>query len=293
MKPLQFTVPVTAEKTIMVQEDKIPHFYPHLHKHKEAQLVWIVKGQGTLIADNTMHLFEAGDIFLIAPNQAHVFKGSESDMPDATHDTIHTISVFYDPNGNLSRLLELPELMQLNGFLKEYKGGFKLATPYFRLVSQKMKLLKEANQLDRIFHFLSLLRIFCKMSPRPQSLSATPMFEKIGEREGVRMEHINNYIMLHYHRDVTLEEVAAEAHMTSQAFCRYFKKHTGVTFVTFLNQMRISEACKQLTVGKYNSISSVAYNSGFNSITNFNRVFKSIAGTSPKEYLDKYKKNLS
>lgn len=76
--------------------------------------------------------------------------------------------------------------------------------------------------------------------------------------------------------------------MTPQAFCRYFKKHTGHTFVSFLNSMRINEACKKLTENSDESISVVAYKCGFTSITNFNRVFKSVMGNSPRGYLDNY-----
>ncbi|ULT41053.1 AraC family transcriptional regulator [Niabella defluvii] len=98
-----------------------------------------------------------------------------------------------------------------------------------------------------------------------------------------------DYIMQHYHSDIPLENVAAVSHMTPQAFCRYFKKQTGHTFVGFLNEVRINEACKKLTAADFESVSTVAYTSGFNSITNFNRVFKSVTGKSPLEYLKEYR----
>lgn len=56
--------------------------------------------------------------------------------------------------------------------------------------------------------------------------------------------------------------------------------------------MRINEACKKLTSGNFENISIVAYSCGFNSLTNFNRVFKGIVGYSPKYYVDRYFKNL-
>lgn len=80
--------------------------------------------------------------------------------------------------------------------------------------------------------------------------------------------------------------------MTPESFCRYFKKHTGHTFISFLNEIRINEACKKLTAHKFESISTVAYKCGFKSITNFNRVFKCVIGISPREYLDNYFKNV-
>jgi AraC-like DNA-binding protein len=76
--------------------------------------------------------------------------------------------------------------------------------------------------------------------------------------------------------------------MTPQAFCRFFKKRTRHTFVSFLNEVRINEACKKLTEGGFDSISTVAYTCGFNSITNFNRVFKAVLGKSPSEYVESY-----
>jgi len=291
MKALQFTVPVTPDKTVTVQEDMIPQFYPHLHRHKEAQLIWIIKGEGTLIAENTMHTFKPNDIFMIAPNQSHVFKGSRPSVDSVEGEGVHSISVFYDPNGHLANFLQLPELSQLNAFLREYKYGFKLPEQYFHTVSKHILKLKGSNSMDQMLHFLHLLRTFCRMNPKPKHLS-TFSKEHITDGEGLRMGNIYNYILHHYRDALTLEEVAAEAHLTPQAFCRYFKKHTGVTFVTFLNEMRINQACKKLTSGEYDCIATVAYNCGFNSITNFNRVFKSVAGTSPKEYLSRYLNNV-
>lgn len=288
MRTLQFTVPVTPDKTVTVQEDTLPQFYPHLHRHKEAQLIWIIKGEGTLIAENTMHSFRTNDIFMIAPNQSHVFKGGRQTTEAGG---IHTISVFYDPNGHLANFLQLPELSQLNMFLKEYKGGFKLPEPHFQAVSKHILKLKASNDMDQMLHFFHLLRTFCRMNPKPKHLS-TFSKQHITDGEGMRMGNIYNYVLQRYQNALTLEEVAAEAHLTPQAFCRYFKKHTGITFVTFLNEMRINQACKRLTSGEFDSIATVAYNCGFNSITNFNRVFKSVAGTSPKEYLSKYLNNM-
>ena len=63
MKVLQFTIPVADDRAVIVQEDIMPHFYPFLHRHKEAQLIWIKEGKGTLLVDNQMHPFKKNDIF--------------------------------------------------------------------------------------------------------------------------------------------------------------------------------------------------------------------------------------
>lgn len=288
MKPLQFTIPVTAGKTVTVQEDRLPRFYHYLHRHKEAQLVWIKNGKGTLIADNSMHLFQNNDIFLIAPNQAHVFK----DEVNKT-EGIHSLSLYFDVEGtHMQGLLHLPELRKPEAFFREYRGGFKLSNRFFREVSVKMSKIQQSKNIEQLTHFLGLLEFFAKMNPKPVPLTE-PVKGLITEGEGLRMGNIYNYVTKHYQREITLDEISAETHLTPQAFCRYFKKHTGVTFITFLNQLRINEACKKLISGNFDNISTIAYGCGFNSITNFNRVFKSIAGDSPKDYLSKYLKNVN
>lgn len=90
--------------------------------------------------------------------------------------------------------------------------------------------------------------------------------------------------MANFDRQISLYDVASLVHMTTQSFCRYFRKHTGKTFIAFLNEIRIHEACRMLTETASEGISSVAYRCGFNSITNFNRIFRSIKGMTPSEY---------
>jgi AraC-like DNA-binding protein len=148
--------------------------------------------------------------------------------------------------------------------------------------------IQSATGPDQLIHFLQLLRTLQAIPIKPEPLSASGISHGITESEGIRISNIYNYILQHYSEAITLDDVAREACMTPQAFCRYFKKHTGYTFISFLNEMRINEACKKLTGNKYESISVVAYKCGFTSITNFNRVFKCVMGNSPRGYLDSY-----
>ena len=135
--------------------------------------------------------------------------------------------------------------------------------------------------------FLQLLKTLSSVKElEPLTVSSLP--SSINDKEGMRVASIYNYIIQNYNKALTLEEVAEQAFMTPHAFCRYFKKHTGNTFVSFLNKVRINEACKLLMSGSHNGIAAIAYSCGFNSITNFNRVFKSITGKSPRDYKEQY-----
>lgn len=287
MKVLQFTIPVAHDKAVIVQEDVMPYFYPYLHRHKEAQLIWIKEGEGTLLADNQMHAFKKNDIFLLGANQPHLFKSNPEYFLPNSELKINALMIFFDPNGILAPLLALPEMQLIKNFLTTNQCGLKFSSTQIDLVIQKMLNVQYAKNQELIIQFLQLLNVLVQLQSTAQPLAVNAP-TSFSESEGIRIGHIFNYLMQNYDKNISLDEVAEQAHMTPQAFCRYFKKHTRQTFVSFLNEMRINEACKKLTSGNFENISAVAYSCGFNSLTNFNRVFKGILGYSPKSYLDQY-----
>lgn len=292
MKVLQFTIPVADDRAVIVQEDIMPHFYPYLHRHKEAQLIWIKEGEGTLLVDNQMHPFKPNDIFLIGANQPHLFKSNPEYFEEINGLKIQALMIFFNPNGKLQSFLELPEMQLIKSYINFAKGGVKFPSMQIDLVIQKMISVQYAKNQHLMIKFLQLLDVLAQLQSTSETLVANGP-SLFSESEGIRIGHIYNFLMLHYGRNVMLEEVAEEAHMTPQAFCRYFKKHTRQTFVSFLNEIRVNEACKKLTSGNYENISVVAYTCGFNSLTNFNRVFKNVMKVSPKTYLENYFKSIS
>ncbi|HEY0297917.1 MAG TPA: AraC family transcriptional regulator [Arachidicoccus sp.] len=292
MKVLQFTIPIQHDKTIVAREDILPYFYPYLHKHKEMQITWVQQGDGTLVASNDMHLFQSDDIFVIGANQPHVFKSTASYFVPGKNKFINSLDIFFDPEIICNSLLNIPELKNLRSFLMNCQNGFKIPKEMTEEISVKMLHIKQLeNGLIRTLHFIELLQSLASI-PAPEKLSNDIKPALNNENDGIRISHIYNYILHNYERDLTLEDIAQQAYMTPQAFCRFFKKHTGHTFISFLNEVRINEARKQFSEGNYESISSVAYNCGFNSVTNFNRVFKSVTQLAPSTYIESFNRNI-
>lgn len=287
MKVLQFTIPVPRDKTVIVQRDVLPHFYPHLHRHQEIQLTWIQQGEGTLVAENNMHAFRSNEIYWLGVNLPHVFKSDPSYFSPKSRKKVQTLNIFFNIKGQLDSFFDLPEIKILKSFLQQQQQGFKVPQQHVTEISGKMLRIRNSSGVDQLIHFIELLKqlsSFRGLTP----LSSCSKPGVYSEHEGIRIAAIYNYIMQQYDRPITLEDVAKQAHMTPQAFCRYFKKHTLHTFVSFLNEVRINEACKKLTDGNYDSIAIVAHHCGFNSITNFNRVFKSVTDKSPSKYVESY-----
>jgi AraC-like DNA-binding protein len=124
------------------------------------------------------------------------------------------------------------------------------------------------------------------------SLISTSTIPKISDQEGLRINTILQYVMQHYHRSIPLEEIAAVIHMVPGSFCRYFKQRTGKTFIRFLNEIRIQEACRRLALERESQIAAIAFPCGFKNVSTFNRVFRQIKSQSPSEYLASLRKVL-
>ncbi|GAA3994283.1 AraC family transcriptional regulator [Mucilaginibacter dorajii] len=288
MKVLQFTIPVPHDKSVIADQFSLPYFYPYLHRHKETQITWIQKGEGTLIAGNNMHHFAPGDVFLLGANLPHLFKSDPQYFEAENEDAISALSIFFNPDGVLASFFDLPEVRMHKLFIQQHQQGIKVPVADADRIITSMTGLRDSSGADQLVQFIHLLKGLSDINEQLQPLSSYGNLPGITENEGIRIGNIYNFIMQNYAESLTLDDVAKAAFMTSESFCRYFKKHTGNTFVTFLNEVRINEACKMLTANKFESISIVAYKSGFKSITNFNRVFRSVTGSSPREYTESF-----
>lgn len=288
MNVLQFTIPVPANKNIILKEECEPFFYPHLHRHTEMQLTWIEKGEGTLVVNNQMYPFSSGDIFCVGANQPHVFKSSPDYFVEPFRKNIKALTIFFNPSGELKGLFGLTELGLIQTLFNKYGTGFSIPEPAKKEIASRFKALFKSEGAQLLIGFVELVNQIAQIR-NLKLLSGSGDLGSVSEHEGVKISQIYHYIMTNYSREITLEEISKKANMTPQAFCRYFKKRTLRTFISFLNEVRVNEACQQLVKeGSESSISLIAYNCGFNNVTHFNRVFKSMMGKSPSEYLNNY-----
>ena len=98
-----------------------------------------------------------------------------------------------------------------------------------------------------------------------------------------RLSEVYKYVQKNYKENISLPTIANISNLTPQSFCRLFKKRTGKSFVEYLNEVRISAACRYLLDTDW-TVSEIAYNCGYKTVSNFNKLFKSISGSSPKAY---------
>jgi len=244
----------------------------------------VIKSEGTLIAGNYMQRFKPGDIYIIGADQPHIFKSDASYFDKKSKKNIEALTLFFNLEESFGNVLSLPEMKGIKNFLEKTIYGLKapqheklnLAKEILNLKDSKTGLL--VSDFIRLLHNMAHIRKWETLSTSIPDLS-------ISDFEGLRMNDIYQYTIKNYAENISLQQIANVAHLTVPAFCRYFKKRTSKTYITFLNEIRINEACNKILEGKFQSISFVAYDTGFSNVTSFNRVFKKIKGMPPGRFM--------
>jgi len=288
MNVVQFAVPLSKD-SIVIEEDVLPYFYNYFHRHEEMQITLIVKGEGNLIIDNYTQRFSAGEVYFIAANQPHIFQSDPSYFEDTIENKVHAIHLYFDSETLLSSFVSLPELGQIMHFIENVNYGIQIPQENSAEVIAVVQKMVALSGVPRLLKFIELLHYLSIDLKEFKSLSSGNSRKVIGGKESLRMDKIYKFTLSNYAKDISLDMVAEICHMTPQAFCKYFKKHTSKTYITFLHEIRINAACDKIIKGEIDGISSVAFATGFNSAINFNKVFKKFTGVAPRDYLKKYK----
>ncbi|RYG05439.1 MAG: AraC family transcriptional regulator, partial [Chitinophagaceae bacterium] len=137
MKVLPFTIPPSQDKTILIEEQVMPHFYPYLHRHSEMQLTLIVKGSGTLLVGSVMHAFRENEVYMIGADVPHVFKSHSGETEE--EGSAHALTIFFNMKGRIASLLELPELKQVQSFLSAHPSGFRVPQQSFSDIADRIR----------------------------------------------------------------------------------------------------------------------------------------------------------
>lgn len=279
MKVLPFKIPKPENVTLYIQYYDGDSFYEKLHQHKEIQISLIIEGEGTYVIGDCVGEFKKNDIFVIGENLPHIFKRDTTFEKKAV-----MITLFFSKNSYGEHFFDLPEFEHFNAFFYDAVLGFEVLSNKSKISS----ILSKINSYTKYEQFTAFLTVLSLISEaEKQTLSSLINLKKYDGDEGKRMSDIFQFTMNNFHKEVTLDNVADIANMTPNAFCRYFKQRTNKTFVNFLIDIRIGNACKLLTKNNDLNITEISYKSGFNNLANFNRKFKSIKGVTPSDYRKK------
>lgn len=247
-----------------------------LHRRNSWELSYVVKGRGERIIGGETTNFEEGDFVLVAPNMDHGWFFNPS---------------FTDEEGNIESitLMWTTELMiQLSAIFPDWKDVV------VRFQSQKQSLQFDASKNEALIKALYALvrekdgnassRLMEVIVMVANSLHSNA--EQIGSMQLTqaesRLQEITVYTCCNYARQITIDEIAKHVGMNRSAFCTFFRKQTGKTYINFLNEYRLKVA-HHLLSNTNNSISAVCWQCGFNDLAYFDKLFKKAFNTAPSD----------
>lgn len=253
---------------------KLSHkFYWHFHPALE--LVYIEGADGQRVVGDHISEYSESDLVLIGPDIPHV------NIDHGVSTSYHKEILHLKPNFKDHILDALPELKQIDRLLELSKYGIAF---YGTTKTEVGALLKQLHSQEPFAYFINVLTILKRLSTSNEFrlLHKTPYVNSYNQKEQERLGAIYAFVDARYQGKITIDEVAQLCELTKSAFCRYFKKNTGNTFIQFLNQYRVSQAKRHLAKGK--TVSETCFICGFESLSYFNRSFKKITGENPSHY---------
>jgi len=270
--------PASKSPFRLLHDPKLNHLF-YWHFHPEFELVYIEGASATRHVGDHISQFSDSDLVLIGSNIPHL------NFDYGVTTTYRKEVLHIKPSFKEDFVGQFPELQPLERLLELSKYGlaFTGATQV-----EVGVLLKELHLLSPFDFFMQSLRILklLAQSTEFELLHTQPYINRYSKKEQNRIREIYALVDEQYQNRITVDDVAALCNLTKPAFCRYFKKATGNTFISFLNQYRISQAKRLLMTGK--NISETCFACGFESLSYFNRTFKKVTKENPSVFKRRY-----
>ena len=289
MKPFFQKLASLPTQSVIVYDEEIPHFTVPWHFHPEIEILYVVKSSGTSYVGDGIHRFMEGEISIIGENVPHWWKSDQkySDGQDTTG--IKALIIQFKKDIYNDNFINLPEMNMIKDLLDKSQRGIQYIGKNRRKLGDQIEKIFKSAGIQRITELILLLEMMA--NTKEYKYHASIGYSKsINTYDFYRFNKIHEHILLNFTKPIKLEDVANKVSVCPTAFCRYFKKHTGKTFLSFLNEIRIGNACK-LMVEDHITISMASMASGFNNLSHFNDQFKRVMKLTPTEYLSAYKDN--
>lgn len=280
---LREIIPLTQNDCFTIFSRQKDHFDFPLHTHEEFELNLIINASNAkrIIGDHISEIDNL-ELVLVGPNLQHGWFTHK-----CTSKNIHEVTIQFHKDLFDEKLLRRNQLSFIKSMFEKSLRGVLFSEYTTRHIMSRIIDLTKKHGFDSVLELISILHDLSASRNMKilsdSSFSNTEVLSYNSRRVEHVMEHLNKY----FGKTITLPEVAKVASMSQTAFSRFFKNRTGSTFVDTLNDIRLGHASRML-IETTNSITEIAFQCGFNNISNFNRIFKKRKNCTPKEFRDTY-----
>ncbi len=247
------------------------------HWHIDVEIVYVCEGSILVSVNDESRVLRKGDMAVINSTDIHSY--------DSTNMQSEIIVTIFHPEliGHLAGWPEesffnpvFIESNQINQLDKKVRENFlRIIHNITQEYTERKPFFQDYLQ-GLIIEFSALIRRYF-FSPLNGTVKRRIRLPDIG-----KVKKAIEYINQHYRDEITLDTISNIVALSPGYFSRLFAKYSGTNFNSYLGRVRVN-AAEKLIKTTHDSIISIAYECGFNSIRTFNRTFKSIKGCSPSQ----------
>jgi AraC-like DNA-binding protein len=245
------------------------------HFHPEIELVYVEADKGIRHIGEHISTYEGCDLALIGSYIPHL------NFDYGVKATVETVVIQFPETYFESGLIRIPELKKVVELMERAKTGLAFTGETKRIAGIR---LKKLQHLDRFHQFMELMSIFQFLAESDEyvNLDVRPISSHTILKQQERMHRIHQFVETNFQKPIDTQQIANEVNLSLPAFCRYMKKTTKLTYTDFVNQYRIQYAKKLLIQDK--NVTETCFESGFESLSYFNRIFKKWTGVTPSGF---------
>ena len=245
------------------------------HFHPEIELVYVEADKGIRHIGEHISTYEGCDLALIGSYIPHL------NFDYGVKATVETVVIQFPETYFESGLVRIPELNKVVDLMERAKTGLAFTGETKRIAGVR---LKKLEHLDRFHQFMELMSIFQFLAESDEyvDLDVRPISSQTILKQQERMHRIHQFVEANFQKTIDTQQIANEVNLSLPAFCRYMKKTTKFTYTDFVNQYRVQYAKKLLIQDK--NVTETCFESGFESLSYFNRIFKKWTGEAPSSF---------
>lgn len=283
MKPLLKLINAQRDNIFHILKVNEPYFFPHWHFHPECEIMLVLEGTGMRFVGDSMERFQPGDLVFYGDKIPHLYRSDKEYYEKDSGVVSRAVVVYFNEvflKGDCWNGQSIASLKRLYSLAR--RGVKFTGKSRTKIRSKILELDDSRDGLEKVIDLLTILKTMAD-AKEYEILSSDAFTNGIAEDDCERINKVYQFVMDNYTKNPSLEEVSEIACMSPTAFCRFFKSHTNKTYIQFLNEIKIGNACKML-IDNDLSISEICYITGFHNTAHFNNQFKKIIGMRPSEY---------
>lgn len=258
----------------------LPAFDSPWHFHPEIELTLVLSGTGRRFVGDHIAPYGPGDLVLLGPQLPH-FWHSETES-DGQVQRSKSLVVQFLPDFLGVGFFDLPELDAMHHLFATASRGLRFSGKSRKRAATLLERMATRSPQGQLLDLLETLDVLSR-SPDAEVLASDGFAPALDMRTEERINRCQSYVFEHLSEPIQLEDVASHMGMSPSAFSRYFKKVMGKTFSRFVNELRVGRACR-LLLETDQPIAAVAFDCGFNNLSNFNRRFRELQGVNPRAF---------